>query len=481
MRFTLSGLLILTLIVHTSAQQRFIKEIDYPGFGSNIRILPTPDNGWIIFSLDSLKMSKFNSCGIPQWSRHLLIPNAYPSEYDVIKTSDGGVAVLTTIAVNSTFAALITKINPSGTILWSKSYEDPTNDYAQIPYTISEDHQGNLVVFSGAAYHLANNPSYNHILKTTSNGTLISSLFYDYGGTWGSAIVTSDNGVLIRTGNTFIKTNNAGNVQWAKGFGDTYYYITPIEVSDGYIYTGYTNTGNKICFNKLDFSGNMVWGGIKVSNYYGIPPHMVKKSNGNFVVAYSKSITEFDKDLNVISQSAIDNSLPLYGKDFCYLSNGIPVITGPTSPTGTPFFAKLNNAYKAKCPATPQPIDFTLLNTFSISNNISFSPYNMQEVSHLFQQDTFSVTTLDICNQPFILDIGNDTLLCYQQSLLIKDNSEDGFDSYLWSTGATTTSITANNSGIYHLRVIYNCNIDTLYDTIKVDFVPPINDRYRNY
>ena len=98
----------------------------------------------------------------------------------------------------------------------------------------------------------------------------------------------------------------------------------------------------------------------------------------------------------------------------------------------------------------------------------------MQEVSHVFQQDTFSVTTLDICKQPLILDIGNDTLLCYQQSLLIKDNSEDGFDTYLWSTGATTTSITVNNSGIYHLRVIYNCNIDTLFDTIKVDFAPPI-------
>ena len=117
-----------------------------------------------------------------------------------------------------------------------------------------------------------------------------------------------------------------------------------------------------------------------------------------------------------------------------------------------------------------------LLNTFSISNNISFFPYNLQEVSHVFKQDTFYVTTLDICKQPLILDIGNDTLLCYQQSVLIKDNSEDGFDTYLWSTGATTTSITVNNFGIYHLRVIYNCNIDTLYDTIKVDFVPPINN-----
>ena len=460
----------------TPAQQRFIKTIADPDFGSNLRVLPTLDNGWLICTLDNLKMTKFNNCGKPQWSRHLLIPNASPSLYDLIKTSDGGVALLTRIAVNSSFAALITKTDASGTILWSKSFEDPTNDYSQFPYTISEDSQGNLSVFCGALFHISNNNTYNLIIKMTANGNLIYSNFYSWGGIWGGSIATSDNGVLIRTGNALIKTGITGNIQWSTiHSGNTYSYLAPLEVNDGYIFTGYTNTGNLISFYKVDFSGALVQDGFKVSNISGNPPLLVKKSNGNFAAAFLNSIVEFDKDLNIIQQGAIDNNLMLYGKAMCYLNNGYPLFAGIQSPSNNVFFAKMGLSFLASCQGS---IPALILNTASsnqIPVSISYFPYNLIVVNHTFISDTVTVLTNDICNQPFILNIGNDTLLCEQSTLLIYNNSDDGFDNYLWSTGETTESITVNNSGIYHLMVTYNCNNDTLYDSIKVAIAPPVN------
>lgn len=472
MKKTITLFFFLLLYITSSAQQ-FIKTFGDANYGVIVRILPTNDNGWVVFTMDSLKMTKFDNCGIPQWSNHYLVPSTHQGLYDLIKTSDGGFALLTRMQLASTYAALVTKINAAGDIIWSKSYEDPTNDYSQFPYTISEDLQGRLIIFCGTQFHIANNPAYNMILKITSNGTLVSNTFYDWGGIWGGAIVTSDNGVLIRTGNTLIKTTSSGNIQWATGFSGTYNFFAPIEVSDGYILTGYTNLGNQISFHKYDKQGNQLWAGFKQSNYAGSPPKMIKKSNGNICGVFPRAIVEFDKDLNIVEHTSIQSTLNLTERTLCYLPNGTAVVTGLRSTASDLFFAKLNPGYTTSCDAPPIQMTLTAVSNNIFATTITGSPYLLNEVSRVFSVDTFTVSTELACRKS--LELGNDTLVCSPAPVTLQNLFVEQFETYLWSTGAKTPSIAVNKTGTYWLHVTYNCGEDSLADTIRVTFETPIN------
>jgi gliding motility-associated-like protein len=98
------------------------------------------------------------------------------------------------------------------------------------------------------------------------------------------------------------------------------------------------------------------------------------------------------------------------------------------------------------------------------------------------RNDSFAITT----NVTPVLNLGNDSTLCYNELLLLNAGSPDA-DTYLWSTGSTDSSISVNTAGTYAVEVENNCGIATDDITIKYEdcanivFVPnaftPNNDR----
>jgi hypothetical protein len=273
-------ILLLFLSVHAFAQHKFIKSLNDPYYGRVLRILPTSDLGWVLFSLDSLKLTKFNNCGGIEWNRNYTLPNCL-YHGDFIKTQSGGFALLSSLITGGSYSTLVTTFDALGNVIWSKVFEDPA--YSQYPYTITLDAQGNFVFYSNVS-SISGNTLYNMICKVDVNGNILWTKFYDHGGIWGGAITTSDNGTLLRTGQTFIKTDQSGNVQWTSRFTNTsVYYYAPIEVNDGYIFTGASSGTQNIGFYKMDFAGNLLWSGERKSDYIGQPPLLRKKSNGNIV------------------------------------------------------------------------------------------------------------------------------------------------------------------------------------------------------
>lgn len=82
--------------------------------------------------------------------------------------------------------------------------------------------------------------------------------------------------------------------------------------------------------------------------------------------------------------------------------------------------------------------------------------------------DTFHVNALGALTPP---ELGNDTAICYGKSLTINVQSPV-FNTYLWSTGATSPDITIAASGRYYVTVESGCG--TFSDTIDVIVKPEV-------
>ncbi len=464
-----------------SGQNTFLKTIATPHAGRNVRTFQTSDQGIAVFSLDSLKLYKFNRCGNAEWARQYNIPiGNYPGS--IIQARNGNFALLNRIPDGSTlFHTAITLLNPAGNIIWSKSLEDPNQ--IQFPYTISEDNSGNFIVM-GNASPLVQQGYFNFISKLDANGNLLWTKFYTFGPIWGGALVTSDNGILFRISGLIVKTDNVGNLEWTSDFRNTTHYLAPIEVSDGFIFTGLEPPANQICFYKINKAGYVLLGGRRIMDYTGNPPLLYLKSNGNFTGIFNKtvggrnyaSIYEFDKDLSIVRQSTLNfqqNGFSLQGLHVGFSDEKTTVLAGSAiSATKPPvlFFGRTDDRLQIGCDTlvtagyTFQPTTQTFFRTSSVIAQ------TFQVVNRPYIVKTIPAPQTMLCGRSATasLNIHADSLLCMGSQLTLQDRSATAFDAYLWSTGDTAASISVTKPGKYWLRATYNCGSQTVSDTVSV-------------
>lgn len=456
-----------------SAQQRFVKAMTDAGYGKTLRVVPTPDNGWAIFSMDSLKLTKFSNCGAIEWSRDYAIPNCF-YHADFIGTA-GGFALLSRQATDAaTNGALITTIDAAGNITASRNIV--LNQCDLVPYSLHQDAQGYFVIYANAIHGV--NTTYNVLCKTDLAGSVLWTHFYDLGVIWGKALPTSDLGFLLRTGNRFIKTDAAGNVQWTTQvnvFSMSYY--AAIEVSDGYLFTTIDVGSQTISFYKINKQGNLLWG--KITNYSGDLPYLRKLPGDRFAAVFNQAIgginhpvvITFDKDLNPLNQNAYASNQPgigLFGKDLTFLTDGSPVITGLASGTPYPFCIKTDQAYQSGCDVTPPLFSTSQIAANHVLINVGKSSQNFTMVNQVTNTKAINPSLTNWCIVPKHLELGPDTAFCQGATLLLKNLGADTFDQYSWSTGDTTASISVGQSGLYWLSVKDKCDATALSDSVRL-------------
>ncbi len=469
-------LFLFILCLTVSAQQKFIRKNYNSSFGSVIKIQSTRDGGWVILSADSLVLSKFNSCGKIEWCKKYDIPNENVSLTDFIGLRTGGFLLLTRMLKGNLSSSVVTRLDATGFILWSKSYEDFF--YDQFSYSVFEDTNGNLFLYSNVSN--PNSQGYTMLVKMNSNGNLLWSRFYDHGVIWGRAILTSDNGTLMRTGGIFIKTDKDGNVQWTTGSGSPsgYYYYAPVEVASGYVFTTINTTNGLAYFHKIDFSGNLLVNETKKVNYTGFLPRMVKKSNGNIACVFNHFVTgktyptivELDKNLNLVYQGSLNSPDQdiTFAADFCFDNNEEAVLTGNTGNNNGIFFAKMDDLYRTSCDTIIQRMNLVNDTSYSYFSATNSFTHTLNEIDYQFSFSNIIDSVTTICTVPITLDLGKDTTICNGSALTLRNNLFGIFDEFLWSTGENTPYITVNESGNYWVTAKNTCEDSVLSDTVSI-------------
>lgn len=230
-RFKIFSLLITMLVCQGTlfSQRTFVKSIETNKRNRSVFVFAS-GNSPIVWQPDSLSLSKYDKCGSEIWHKQykFTTPNRIVLKSGFKTLMNGKFAFVTTENYTNYRNSRVTLIDSNGNISWSKSFRMANS--TMVSYSVMQNSSGDLFIF-GNKNAIGGGPSNCFIYKLNLNGNVLWSKSYSIGGTWGGAILTSDQGILMRTGMQFIKINSLGNVQWSTSISDlgSYFFAAPIE------------------------------------------------------------------------------------------------------------------------------------------------------------------------------------------------------------------------------------------------------------
>ncbi|QQS30856.1 MAG: S8 family serine peptidase [Sphingobacteriales bacterium] len=211
-------------------------------------------------------------------------------------------------------------------------------------------------------------------------------------------------------------------------------------------------------------------------------------ASGGFAYSWSPpdglSVTNFSNPVATPAQTTT-YTVTVTGNYGCSATDNVTVIVAPP-----PFFP-VNNIDTVACSTDVLELQLTDINFIS-NYNYEWSPTTglsnpniPNPVATVTSDITYTITvtnpqgcqtvrTVDIIlnNADFSVNLGADTVLCNGGTLNL--NAGAGFESYLWSNGSTTESITASESGVYSVTITNDigCSATDEID-ISIDSVQP--------
>jgi len=346
----------------------------------------TSDGGYIVAGtttsfgagMSDIFLIKTDENGDAQWAK------TYGGTNDdwassVQQTSEGGYIMsgfTKSFSVGS-WDIFLMKTDANGNIQWAKTYGGASEDYA---YFVQQTSDGGYIVagrtrsFGAGGYDI-------FLIKTDANGNV--QWAKTYGGTgdelFSSVQQTSDGGYIVagRTlsfgagGNDIflIKTDENGDVQWAKTYGGTNhdYALSVQQTSDGgYIVAGWTSSfgagWDDIFLIKTYANGNIIWaktyGGS--ANEYAFS--VQQTSDGGYIVAGRTSsfgagiwdvfLVKTDVNGNIGSCSIVQNASPTVNTVSPTVNIPYPPVysVSPTVNSVSPTVTSLTPTVTAPCP-----------------------------------------------------------------------------------------------------------------------------------
>ncbi len=342
-------------------------------------VLPMTDGGYLIAGYTS--NSTINDCDVyvikTDALGNLVWTKTYGGNkpdfpYHMLATNDGNYFLVgySQSYGGGDYDILLIKIDTAGNLLWTKTYGGNGNDMARDVISTSD---GNYMIVGwsnspGLADQNAN------LIKIDPAGTVIWSKLY--GGSandYGNCVKQTSDGGFIMVGQTFsfgspggdaylVKTNANGDTTWTKRFGGAYsdegYYIT-VNPDGSYVFlVRDSSTAGKdidVRIIKTDSIGNVIWNKVYGGNQKDTPKMIQPTSDGGYIVgAISRSFGWVNPDMWILKLNNTGDTTWTrhYGgsqNEHCYaireLPDGSYIATGKTASFGPdfdPIFLKLN-------------------------------------------------------------------------------------------------------------------------------------------
>ena len=405
----------------------------------------------------------------------------------------GGVQNMTS---NGSADAYVLKLDAIGNYVWSGHFG---NNPGQFAYGIAADATNDIYVTGGfygttdfdpgpAIYNMSTTGfnSNIYVLKWSAAGNFIwaGNMGNSSGGDWGAAIKTDAAGNPVITGTYFGTVDfdpGAGtfNLNAAGSNGDIF-VVKLTSLTGAFMFAGSmggTGLDQPYGLALNDAGAIYVTGlysltadfdpGATVFNLTASGPGDVfiveLDASGNFLWAYGFGGTDndFARGLNTGGSDVYVSGVFAYTPDF---DPGVPVYNlSSFSNSADAFLLKLRF-----CTPVQNSVNYSLCPGDSV-----FAGGAYQYTPGVYYDyytaaggcDSIVATTVQFT---FILNLGNDLSGCEGQSFLLDANVPSGM--YLWSTGASTQTISVTTAGTYWVNVTYNGCVQQ--DTIHVIFQP---------
>ena len=269
----------------------------------------TSDGGYIVVGetysfgagYSDIFLIKTDAYGNIQWAK-TYGGTYYDYAYSVQQTSDGGYIVAGHIGVlfGDYMDIFLVKTDANGNVIWAKTYGGANYDYA---YSVQQTSDGGYILVGGTWSFGAGIFDF-FLIKTDENGNI--QWAKTYGGTsedYGFSVQQTSDGGYIVTGHTasfgagnwdifIIKTDANGSVQWAKTYGGTSDDLVRFvqQTSDGgYIMVGETYSFgagySDIFLIKTDAYGNIQWAKTYGGTDYDLAFSVQQTSDGGYIAA----------------------------------------------------------------------------------------------------------------------------------------------------------------------------------------------------
>lgn len=341
-------------------------------------VLPMPDGGYLLAGYTT--NTTINDCDVyimkADANGNLLWTKTYGGNkpdfpYHMLATNDGNYFLVgySQSYGGGDYDILLMKIDPSGNLLWTKTYGGFGNDIGRDVISTTD---GNYLIVGSSGSQSDQNAN---LIKIDPAGTVIWSKLY--GGTsndYGNCVKVTSDGGYIMVGQTFsfnapggdaylVKMDANGDTLWTKRFGGAYndegYYITAN--SDGslvFIVRDSSNVGMDIDTRviKTDNLGNVIWNKVYGGNRKDTPKMIQSTSDGGYIIgAISRSFGWVNPDMWIVKLDMNGDSTWTrhYGgsqNEHCYvireMADGSYIACGKTASYGPdfdPIFIKINS------------------------------------------------------------------------------------------------------------------------------------------
>ena len=290
-------------------------------------IQQTTDSGYIIAGLEGVKyylaqfsqnsnafLMKTNPSGHVVWAKSYggLKNDAV---FSVQQTTDNGYIMTgyeTSFGIDSADVYLV-KTDAGGDTLWTRRYGGTRNESGTNVKQTSDN--GYIIVGSTNSFGAGGNDIY--LIKTDSNGNILWSKTYGGpGNDNASGVQITSNGGFIISGSTMsfgtnniflIETDNLGNIVWSKVFGGANPSSVEKTADGGYVITGQVinNADINVLLIKTDHAGNS---GCNETDATFINNNAATKMSGTSTVVASISVTA-SKVLNSVDSEGTATTL----------------------------------------------------------------------------------------------------------------------------------------------------------------------------